>query len=349
MQLDAIIVLGGGTASLDSLRVIAAHVLYQEEVAHNPAVLIVASGGVGAQGTPDAPTLASVIKKELVDLGVPSDAVLTEETSGTTCEQLQECERMARRLGWKKITLISNDYHLPRIQAMIEYLPEFPELNRGLRNGSVLLASAERIAIAHDPAKYTKLIADAYGSAAMKRRQEREAQGVADLRAGRYAFGAAPVTLRKADWDDRHFLFDLRNEPGVRGASFNRRPIALAEHERWFKKRLGERECVFFVAERSGTPIGSIRFDVVSDTDADVNVAVSPSVRGRGYGRFVIRAGTLQFLTERPSIRSVRAYIKPDNRASVRSFTRAGYKNCGVSSVKGHSGIVLIFENPWAR
>lgn len=358
-KLDAIIVLGGelvkeggiwrsahfnaGAHLGDRLRVIAAYFLYQDEVAHNPELVVVASGGRGGRGALDAPTLASVIKKELLQLGVPAESVVAEEKSNTTYEQLQECERMTVLRGWETVAIISNDYHLPRIQALCELVPKFPHLKAGLERGRVLLMSAEQVAIAHAPTRYRKMVEDAYRSNAMKMRKQREAQGVADLRAGRYAVS---VTLRKADRNDLPFLFTLRNEPRVRQASFTSEPIALTVHTRWLREKLASHTCLLLVAEHVSEPVGQIRFDVVTEKEAEVNVALSPIMRGKGYGRQIIRHGTMLFLQSFPRIRSVRAYIKPDNEASVHSFTHAGYRQGGTSLVKGHECITMRFENP---
>src|SRR3989344_5920157 len=71
----------------DRLRVVAGAELYKRSRAKGATVF--ALGGRGKLShIPDMPTLASVVRQELIALGVPESAIRTEEESGTTLEQL---------------------------------------------------------------------------------------------------------------------------------------------------------------------------------------------------------------------------------------------------------------------
>ena len=44
------------------------------------------------------------------------------------------------------------------------------------------------------------------------------------------------MILRKATMDDCDFVYNLRNEPYVRNASWNTETIEYSKHKEWFKK-----------------------------------------------------------------------------------------------------------------
>lgn len=161
----------------DSLRVEAANCLYQD----NPEILIIASGGKGRfKDNKEAPNLSAVIKKELIDLGVPEKNIIEEPESDSTFEQLVKIKAMGRDLGLKNIGIISNKYHLPRIKEMMETILEL----EGLKSAN--LVSAENILLDHDYVRWEKIIQKAYKSEAVKIRLAAENHGIEDLRKGRY-------------------------------------------------------------------------------------------------------------------------------------------------------------------
>src|SRR3989344_8965817 len=69
----------------DRLRVEAANVLFKRD----PSSEIVALGGKGQYNqTSNYPPVSSVIKQELIELGVPEEQILAETKSGSTYQQL---------------------------------------------------------------------------------------------------------------------------------------------------------------------------------------------------------------------------------------------------------------------
>jgi len=201
-EAQALIVLGGGlikdksghwrTAAFnegdkmgitgDRLRVVAAAYAYHDD----PRQVIIAAGGYGRHHVyQNAPTLASILAEELQALGVPEEKIIREEHSVSTYTQLLEAAKIlqARRIG--AATVISNEYHLPRMAAFVACAPE---LKRWLSEKKIRFAAAEKIALAHDRERWEAEIKTAYASAGMRQRQALEAKGVADMRAGRYQF-----------------------------------------------------------------------------------------------------------------------------------------------------------------
>ncbi len=175
------------TALGDRLRVVAASFLYKDRGTMNTAVIVLgARGNLG--GIAGAPTIASVNENELVQLGVPRSAIIREEESNNTYGQLRALNSLLANASPQSIKIVSNRYHLPRIQAMIEAASPLALLKEFLSRGILKLVSAEEVCLAHDRVAWERVITHAYKSEAMAKIQANEARGIEDLKQGRYRF-----------------------------------------------------------------------------------------------------------------------------------------------------------------
>jgi hypothetical protein len=164
----------------DRLRVVAASYLYR----NNQELLIIASGGKGQlKHIPDAPTVAEVIRKELMELGVPKELIIKEENSGNTYQQLREIKKIITERRIKNLGILSSEWHLPRIKAMLEVLEELKSI---FEITKVAYLSAEKICLKYNKEVWHELIAQAYKSDGLKERIEQEKRGVQDIREGKY-------------------------------------------------------------------------------------------------------------------------------------------------------------------
>lgn len=121
-QVEAIVVLGGGNylgapeygedtvgpASLERIRFAAW--LYRRQ----PKPILV-TGGAPAGGRPEAETMKNVLEREF---GVP--VTWAETTSRDTPENALLSAEILRRVGFRRIALISHGWHLPRGVALFE-------------------------------------------------------------------------------------------------------------------------------------------------------------------------------------------------------------------------------------
>lgn len=171
----------------DRLRVLAGNFLYKNFVKYNPNLKILTSGGKGQLKIKNngAPCVSEVLKKELIDLGVKSNKIFTEKFSSSTYQQLKELNKIILKKKFKKIILISNEYHLPRIRAMMNYGKKLKNLKRMLSEKKIVLSSAEKILLIYNP-KWKKIITKAYKSKLMKKRIKLEKKGVMDIKNGLY-------------------------------------------------------------------------------------------------------------------------------------------------------------------
>ncbi|MFJ5565843.1 YdcF family protein [Lysinibacillus xylanilyticus] len=143
-----IIVLGakvkpGGIPSLSLKNRLEEAVKYLNKYPH---VKVIVSGG---QGADEDQTEASVMFKYLQDKGIDTNRILVEEQSTSTYENLLFSKELLPK-GTKKITILSNDFHLKRAKYLAESLgfevdvvaaetPKSVEIKLKLRERAALL------------------------------------------------------------------------------------------------------------------------------------------------------------------------------------------------------------------
>ena len=133
------------------------------------------------------------------------------------------------------------------------------------------------------------------------------------------------LRIRIAEEDDCRFLFDLRNHPIVREASFNTDEILIDQHEAWFEKTLKDSNTIIFVGlNDSEERYGMVRF-TKEGNKATISVAISPSLHGEGYGTSLLKECCGLYLSQEMQVHEIIAEIKKSNVASMRSFSRAGF------------------------
>jgi RimJ/RimL family protein N-acetyltransferase len=113
-----------------------------------------------------------------------------------------------------------------------------------------------------------------------------------------------------------------RNDPVA--ARFSRTGVIdPADHARWWTARTEDPGCQLCIAEVDGRAVGSSRVDV-DDAVGTVSVVLDPEMRGRGLGSALVAAVAAQAELD-PQVVQLRALVHPDNEASRRTFTGAGF------------------------
>ncbi len=134
---------------------------------------------------------------------------------------------------------------------------------------------------------------------------------------------AGEVWLRPARADDAPLLFEWRNDATTVRFSGTGRAVAAAEHERWLDARLGDAATRIWIGEVDGRAVGQVRVDV-RDAIGELDVAVAPDARGRGYGRGLLDALLVELRGDLQARRLVAA-VHVDNVASQRAFVGCGF------------------------
>ncbi|MGK9476881.1 GNAT family N-acetyltransferase [Melioribacter sp. OK-6-Me] len=132
--------------------------------------------------------------------------------------------------------------------------------------------------------------------------------------------------LRKAVAGDSKIVYELSNDPTVRMQSINKNPIPWEEHLVWFNKKINDENYLFLLAfDREDRFIGQIRFQI-EDNHAFVSVSLTENFRGKGLSKRIIKEGSRRLFVENQNVRSITAYILPQNSASLSAFEASGYK-----------------------
>lgn len=134
-----------------------------------------------------------------------------------------------------------------------------------------------------------------------------------------------PFRLRHAEDGDMRTVWDWNNDAAVRALSFSSDPIPYAVHEEWFRGKLNDSLCTFYIAvDAEDAPIGFVRFDEGND-GAVVSVVVSFPWRGKGIGGTLIEVASRKWYSQSKG-ELLHAFVKTGNEASVKAFLKAGYR-----------------------
>jgi predicted dehydrogenase/RimJ/RimL family protein N-acetyltransferase len=150
-------------------------------------------------------------------------------------------------------------------------------------------------------------------------------------REGRRIALAPPMRLRAAGPHDAERLLAWRNDPDTRRGARTSHEIATDEHAAWLARSLEDRSARLWIAECEGHPVAHVRANVLDNGAAELHIVVAPQARGRGLGQAALVLAGAQILAD-PEISLLRAHVKPDNRASLRAFARAGFEVVGTDA-----------------
>lgn len=141
--------------------------------------------------------------------------------------------------------------------------------------------------------------------------------------------------LRLADHQDEDITYAWANDKGVRKYSFNQGPIAREDHKEWFRKKLNDKNCRYFIAEYNNDRVGSFRLDINEHGEAVISLLLSPKYHGLGLGYKLLKEGVAMARREN-QIKTLFGDVKEENKASIRVFEKIGfrYANKGVGVVK---------------
>lgn len=167
-----------GSDRISYIRVLAGYYLYKK-LAENNKVELIVSGGKGIyKGIRGIPPVATVMRQELVELGINSKEIKVDKTDFTYPEIIWLKKYI---VGKKTETfIISSAYHFPRIRTMINLLPDLKKLKT-----TVKLVPAEKIVLKSNK-KMGAEINNYNKSSEMKKLLASEKKGVRDLKNGKY-------------------------------------------------------------------------------------------------------------------------------------------------------------------
>ena len=149
------------------------------------------------------------------------------------------------------------------------------------------------------------------------------------------------IVLRKADGHDVNLTFSWAINAVVRQYSLNKSEITLECHKNWFKTKLNDNNCLYYIAEIGKDQVGSFRLDLNSDGSGYISYLIDPAFHGNGYGSELLRQG-VKIAKENTNIKNIIGEVMMENKASVKAFENLGFTIIG--KTKGLIRYKLITE-----
>ena len=157
---------------------------------------------------------------------------------------------------------------------------------------------------------------------------------------------AEPMTgvgLRPAQAEDCRAIWEWRNDPDTREASFHTDVIFFEQHREWFEKRFDSPDLrIRIILSPQGKEIGYVRFRIDGE-EAEVSVALDSEERGKGYGPAALRAAAEELFSE-GRVNRLTALIKHSNPGSRQAFERAGFRLAGNRTVGSDEAWEMICQ-----
>ncbi|MBN1353738.1 MAG: GNAT family N-acetyltransferase [Candidatus Omnitrophica bacterium] len=151
------------------------------------------------------------------------------------------------------------------------------------------------------------------------------------------------LTLQKATLRDAREIFNLSTDKEVRKNSFQPKRFDFKHHLGWLRERLRDVNCVFYIFKIGHEFIGQLRFNVDNEKKcATVNISLVEKMRNFNLSSFLVENSIRKLLKHHKHLRSIRAYVKRHNIASVKLFERTNFKFSGNRTVKGAKTRVYI-------
>jgi len=144
------------------------------------------------------------------------------------------------------------------------------------------------------------------------------------IREGEAISPGSIVFLRLARAADADLLFNWRNLPEIVALSSSNKKVSRSEHQKWYSETLQSPARLLFIVTENAMPIGQMRFDLVSELEAEVSIYLISIKTGQGLGTTAIKQGCAH-LFNRGDIQRVIAHVRDENNISLSAFRKNGF------------------------
>lgn len=141
--------------------------------------------------------------------------------------------------------------------------------------------------------------------------------------------------------EDMDLIYGWSNDEIVRQASFYPNVIEYDEHKEWFVSRLNDRDSIMLIFLVENHPSGLVRFQIKGSASI-IGILVAPEYRGRGLAATMLLEACNHFHSKHSM--PIEAYIKKENRSSIRSFEKAGFNLLKEGEVNAYPCFIYILE-----
>ena len=136
------------------------------------------------------------------------------------------------------------------------------------------------------------------------------------------------IIVRRATLEDSNDIWLWRNDPVSRAMFINQNPVPWDCHHSWVTNALADSTRILLIAEsqKKGEKIGVCRFDITTPGQtAEVAINLNPAFRGQGLAPTILTQA-IDYFIKISGLHDLRAVIKAENIASIRSFKKAGFQ-----------------------
>jgi len=152
--------------------------------------------------------------------------------------------------------------------------------------------------------------------------------------------------IRNADLKDDLILYTLFNDVEVRKWSFSSENITFEDHQKWLFSTLHSNENFLFIIENHlKYPVGQVRFTKIDESNWSVGISIDKKFRGNGYSVKIISLGIEALNKRTGSRKNIHAFIKGENKASIRCFEKSGFKLVGERLISDYKQLQYSYEN----
>lgn len=181
-----------------------------------------------------------------------------------------------------------------------------------------------------EPVQIAEAIANLLANVPVRQHMSQKGQKLVDGWGAERAVRAMqnPLRARRVTREDAERLFAWANDPLTRQMSFHREPIAWSTHWRWFERVLSNPLMTFLIVEWQGDPAGQVRID----GEGVISIGLNPAYRGRKLAQPLLQTAVDYYLALSPPptpVKTLIAYIKPENIASQTIFCQTGFQFAG--------------------
>lgn len=136
--------------------------------------------------------------------------------------------------------------------------------------------------------------------------------------------------LRDAEFSDVQTTFRWANHDAVRMYSVHKEKIEWESHSNWFKNKLDDRNCEYYILMHNGSPIGSARFDIDMGGVALISYLIDPAYHGKGFGTTILEQSIKRLHIRREKLKRLVGYVMEENLSSIRIFTNLDFQQTGI-------------------
>ncbi len=103
-------------------------------------------------------------------------------------------------------------------------------------------------------------------------------------------------------------------------------PVSEEKERKWVREKLDEKAVLFSMIEKSsGSFIGNIELMDLTDSEAELGIAITAAKQDLGYGTEAIRAVT-GYAFDELGLKRVFLKVYPDNGRAIRVYEKCGFR-----------------------